>query len=106
MATESSSDSKSLALYEWQTLLPLLECSTQPGVGEHILSSTDRLFCCITTLQCGYIYIHIYMWLYTYIYIYVAIYIYIDIHIHIHTYKYIKCVCMCVSVCVYKHPII
>ena len=33
--------------------IPLTECSTPPGGGVYILSSSDRLFRCITTLQCG-----------------------------------------------------
>ena len=48
---ECSILSKSFALCSQQPAIPSPESSTP--MGEHILSSIDRLFCSIRTLQCG-----------------------------------------------------
>ena len=42
-----------LCIREWQPLIPSPECSTPRVRGAYILSSTYRLFRCITTHQCG-----------------------------------------------------
>ena len=49
---EGSIHKKSFALRKWQPLIPLPECST-PGSRAYVLSSTERLFCYISTLLCG-----------------------------------------------------